>query len=66
MLKKVRKKQQMLVNGGYHYHWMCDINRFVSARYDDINKCSVAMRQHAEKYGHRDHVSIFKCSGNCN
>ncbi len=65
MLKKVRKKQQMVVNGGSHYHWICRLNCYQSARYNDINKCYAAMKQHVQKYPHGNYVSVITCNGNC-
>jgi len=56
----------MIVNGGRHYHWICSLNYYKSARYDDINKCYAAMKQHGEKCAHYNYVSVITCNGNCN
>lgn len=61
-MKKVSKSEQLTVCGGVHYHWYCDVNRYISAKTDSLATAAYRAGVHAQKYGHEKNVSYGSCS----
>lgn len=64
-MKVMTKKEQLNAVGGAdkHWHWFCDINRFVSNKHATFELASLYARRHVGRYpSHAGHVSVGDCT----